>query len=207
MFGSTETNRFAYINFFDPASETFGSHVAASQMDDDYYADAFVEVDESGSLDMIDGFFSSGVQSTDLISTTIISDIDSSSFEIYEINKQYLEYAVSNSFLSSIDLGVAETQTYYTDGKQYRLEIPDEMIRTFDIDGSSCTLQRDDLIIYDNEGNEVTASTKPFYYDGEDLIFQSFEDSDQGVYDWTTLGVSFVINEPFYSEEELDEDL
>lgn len=79
--------------------------------------------------------------------------LDNASFGIYDVKKEYLEYGVSNSFISSVDLGVAKSQFFYTTGELFKIEIPNNLTRTFDINGSSCDFLRADLVLYDMDGN------------------------------------------------------
>jgi len=119
----------------------------------------------------LDGTFSSGIDSTDLSGTRTYTELDVDEFEIYDINKKYLEYGTSNSFISSVDLGIADKQFFYTNGDIGIIELPLALTRTFAIDGSTCDFDREDFTIYDRFGYVLDENSTPFWYDGEAIRF------------------------------------
>jgi len=63
------------------------------------------------------------------------------------------------------------------------------------MDGSTCDFDREDFTIYDSFGNALDEDSTPFWYDGEKIQFQSTSEADQGVYEWSSLGITIYINE------------
>ena len=120
LFGTTTTNRFPYVNMLDLTLFKFGSHVAISQQVEGVNSAPWT----SGGAYFTYGTFSSGIDSTDLSGTRTYTELDVDEFEIYDINKKYLEYGTSNSFISSVDLGIADKQFFYTNGDIGIIELP-----------------------------------------------------------------------------------
>jgi hypothetical protein len=191
MWGDADTNRFPFVLYYDVADQEFGNHVATARMTSTYDSGPYT----SGGTSELDGTYNLGVPSTDMSGTRSYTDLATSIFSIYEIDDTYLSYSSSNSFISSIDLGVDQIQYIATDGTIYEIPIPDPFTRTFEIDGSTCDADRADLPMYDHNGAEVTADTRPFWYDGVSLFFQSESEDDQGTFEWSTLGLSFKVTE------------
>lgn len=93
-------------------------------------------------------------------------------------------------------MGIQKNQILYTDGKVYTIEIPATIVRTFSIDGTQCQADRSELTMVDHKGDLVTGSTRPFWYDGQFIKFQSEDDGDEGIFEWSTLGLKFYVNSP-----------
>jgi hypothetical protein len=107
MWGTTNTNRYAFIVMLDVPNEQFGSHIGISQMSiatdgGSWWTNA------SGMTEWYyGGFWASGVASiVDNMGTRVITDLDTADFAIYDVKEEYLEYGTSNSFVSTIELGV-----------------------------------------------------------------------------------------------------
>jgi len=157
---------------------------------------------------LLNGSFSSGIDSTDMSLSRTYTELDVDSFGIYDVKEEYLKYGVSNSFISSVELGIASKQYFYTNGEIQTIEIPESLTRTFEINGSTCDFNRADLVIYDRFGNALDENTRPFWYDGQTISFQSTDPNDHGVYDWSSLGIKMYINDdPWRVFDEPEEEI
>lgn len=104
-------------------------------------------------------------------SSRVYTDIDVTSFEIYNVKQKYLEYGTSNSFISTVDLGIEANQFFYTNNEISKIELPSTLTRTFEIDGSTCDFTRAQLDLYDRDGNILDENSSPFWFDGEAVYF------------------------------------
>jgi hypothetical protein len=104
MWGTVDTNRYPFIVMLDIAREQFGSHIGISEMSVSTGGSGWWSSSDSG---YFDGFWTSGVTSiVDMMGTRVITDLSASDFDIYDVKDEYLEYGTSNSFVSTIDIGV-----------------------------------------------------------------------------------------------------
>lgn len=61
--------------------------------------------------------------------------------------------------------------------------------------GDSCEFSRAGLVLYDNDKNQITASTSPFSFDGTKLVFSSTSPEDQGIITLEQIGITFYVND------------
>ena len=127
--------------------------------------------------------------------TRTVSNIATSSFDIYDINSQYLENGQTNSFLSVLDHDMPEKIFLKNDGTSYSWDIPSSMTRTFLMEGSTCTTTEAALQIFDQDSNLITSTTEPFKYDGNVLTFETTSTDYDGRLFFGSIGVTFVVTE------------
>jgi hypothetical protein len=79
------------------------------------------------------------------------------------------------------------------DGVLYTYPFSSTLTRTFLINDSTCDMDRVDFTLTDHNGDEVTSTSTPFWYDGEILYFQSSDEEDMGTFYWSSIGITFYI--------------